>query len=144
MKQYSRDYRSPIPKDGNVSRVMSANKAKNTKLELTLRRYLWKGGIRGYRVNYKRAPGRPDICFVGKKVAIFVHGCFWHHCPHCSTRLPKHNREFWEEKFTRNKARDEKKIRELTEMGWTTFVVWECQMRKGLEGVVEKIRLLLE
>lgn len=124
--------------------VMSANKGKNTGLELTLRRALWGRGIRGYRVNYKKVPGRPDICFVGKKVAIFVHGCFWHHCPICSAKLPKHNRMFWEEKFARNHARDVRKIRELTEMGWKTFVVWECRLKQDLEGVVDRIRLLLE
>lgn len=144
MKTYTRDYRSPQPKDETTSRVMSANKAKHTKLELTLRRYIWKKGIRDYRVNYKKIPGRPDICFVGKKVAIFVHGCFWHHCPICSLRIPKHNSEFWRHKFETNTTRDERKIRELTEMGWTTLVVWECQMKKDLEGVVGKIRLLIQ
>ena len=56
---------------------MSANRAKNSTPEITLRKALWHAGLRGYRLHYKKVPGRPDISFVGKKLAIFVHGCFW-------------------------------------------------------------------
>ena len=56
---------------------MSANRAKNSKPELQLRKALWHAGLKGYRLHYKRLPGRPDISFVSKKLAIFVHGCFW-------------------------------------------------------------------
>jgi DNA mismatch endonuclease (patch repair protein) len=77
---YVRDKRSPVPKNEAVSRVMSANRAKNTKPELLLRKALWQAGARGYRLHYKRVPGRPDISFVSKKVAIFVNGCYWRRC----------------------------------------------------------------
>lgn len=80
---YSRDKRSPVPKNDTVSRVMSANRAKNSKPEVRLRKALWHAGLKGYRLHHKRIPGRPDISFVGKKLAIFVHGCFWHRCPKC-------------------------------------------------------------
>lgn len=75
-EKYIRDERSPHQKNENVSKVMSANKAKNTKPELLLRRSLWKNHLRGYRVNYKKIPGRPDVAFPAKMIAIFVNGCF--------------------------------------------------------------------
>ncbi len=71
---YIRDKRTPKPSYRPISKVMSANKAKDTKPELKLRKALWKAGIKGYRLNWKSVPGRPDIAFVGKKIAIFVHG----------------------------------------------------------------------
>lgn len=81
---YLRDKRSPRPKSETVSRVMSANRAKDTRPEIVLRRMLWQAGARGYRLHHKRLPGRPDIAFVSKRVAIFVNGCYWHHCPKCN------------------------------------------------------------
>ena len=71
---YIRDKRSPKPSYRPISKVMSANKAKDTKPELKFRKALWKAGIKGYRLNWKSVPGRPNIAFVGKKIAIFVHG----------------------------------------------------------------------
>jgi DNA mismatch endonuclease (patch repair protein) len=71
---YIRDKRSPVPKNEAVSRVMSANRAKNTKPELQLRKALWHAGARGYRLHYKRVAGSPDIAFVSKKSTIFVNG----------------------------------------------------------------------
>lgn len=94
MKEYVRDKRSPKPKNENVSRVMSANKAKNSKPEVQLRKYLWNNGLKGYRLHHKKSPGRPDIAYISKKLAIFVNGCYWHRCPKCNYTLPKNNRIF--------------------------------------------------
>ena len=137
---YIRDKRSPTPKSETVSRVMSANRAKNTKPELLLRKALWHAGLRGYRLHYKKVPGRPDISFVGKKLAIFVHGCFWHRCPKCDYQLPKTNHEFWQQKFARNVARDENKRHALEALGWTVLTVWECELGTDLENVVNTIK----
>lgn len=93
-EKYLRDKRSPTPKNESTSRVMSANKGKDSKPETTLRKKIWSEGLKGYRLHYKKIPGRPDICFVSKKVAIFVNGCFWHRCPKCNYSLPKNNTEF--------------------------------------------------
>ena len=82
--------------------VMQANKSKNTKPELKVRAALREAGLGGYRLHWKAAPGKPDVSYPGKRVAIFVNGCFWHRCPFCSTRSPQSNVEFWEEKFARN------------------------------------------
>ncbi len=144
-KEYSRDKRSPKPLSESVSRVMSANKAKDTGPELLVRKWLFYNGYRGYRLHYKKVPGRPDICFVRQKCAIFVHGCFWHHCPNCSTRLPKHNTSFWQEKFAKNTARDAKKIEALEALGWRCLVIWECQSTPQLSTeVIHAIGNLLE
>ncbi len=139
-RAYIRDGRAPIPKREATSRVMSANKAKNTKPEIALRKALYNNGIRGYRLNWKKAPGRPDIAFPGKKIAVFVNGCFWHRCPICKPKMPISNLEFWKEKFRKNKLRDKRKVRELEKLGWMVIVAWECQIRDKKEETVFKIR----
>ncbi len=143
-KKYVRDKRSPAPKSKNVSRVMSSNKAKNSQPEIILRLSLWKMGIKGYRLHYKKVPGRPDIAFVSKKIAIFVNGCFWHRCPYCSYDLPKHNAGFWKEKFMTNVRRDKEKTRQLEEMRWKVITLWECQIKKDLENCLKEIHNLIQ
>ncbi len=139
MVSYLRDGRAPIPSKESTSRVMSANKGKNTKPEIALRRALNLQGIRNYRLHNKNLPGRPDIAFPRAKIAVFVNGCFWHRCPICRPSFPKSNIEFWQEKFTKNKARDRKKKRELEKLGWKVIVIWECQIKDDVESVVSKI-----
>lgn len=111
--------------------VMQANKSKNTKPELRVRAALREAGLAGYRLHWKKAPGHPDICYPGRKVAIFVNGCFWHRCPHCGLPSPKSNVEFWEAKFARNRARDRREHDELVAAGWTVLVVWECRLKRA-------------
>lgn len=143
-KEYQRDSRSPVPKNQNVSQVMSANKAKDTKPELVLRRALCQEGIRGYRLNYKGVPGKPDIAFVSKRIAVFVHGCFWHRCPHCNLQLPKHNSSFWQNKFNKNVERDRNKADELRTLGWRVLTIWECELNIKLEDKVNQIRKAIQ
>ena len=111
--------------------VMQANKSKNTKPELKVRAALRAAGLPGYRLHWKAAPGKPDICFPGRHVAIFVNGCFWHRCPHCGLTMPKSNVEFWEAKFARNRARDARDNALLVSGGWTVITIWECRLKKG-------------
>lgn len=113
--------------------VMQANKGANTGPELAVRAYLRSCGLPGYRLHWKKASGRPDICYPGRRVAIFVNGCFWHRCPRCALPDPRTNIEFWSNKFARNRARDERNHEELRRSGWTVVVVWECQL-KGERG----------
>jgi len=141
---YVRDKRSPKPKNETVSRVMSANKAKNTLPEVIFRKKLWNAGMRGYRLNYKKIPGRPDIVFVSKKMAIFIHGCFWHRCPYCNLSNPKNNITFWKTKFEKNKQRDKKKTRELKHLGWIVLTIWECQIKKNISNQINKIYKIYE
>ena len=122
---------------------MSSNKAKNTKPELRLRKALYAEGIRGYRLNWKKAPGRPDIAFPGRKVSIFINGCYWHRCPHCELPLPKTNTEFWKEKFEKNIKRDKKKEKELLDLGWTVLVFWECNINTNIKDCINKIKVNL-
>lgn len=106
---------------------MSQIRGRNTSPELTVRRVLHSMGYR-FRLHYKRLPGCPDIVMPKFKVAIFVHGCFWHrhkNCSNCTT--PTANREFWMEKFRGNVDRDKKNQRTLKKAGWRVLVVWECQ-----------------
>ena len=138
VKEYLRDKRSPAPLNDTCSKVMSANKGKDTSPELLLRKALRDAGFSGYRLHWK-APGHPDICYPGKRLAIFVNGCFWHRCPHCDLPTPKTNTSFWEEKFRKNKERDSRKEYELKEKGWNIMVIWECEIKKYLNDVVERI-----
>jgi DNA mismatch endonuclease (patch repair protein) len=115
---------------------MRANRARNTGPERRLREALRAAGLGGYRLNWRKAPGRPDIAYPGRKVAIFVHGCYWHHCPRCYPNLPKSNPEFWARKFELNRERDSHKRTSLQRAGWTVIEAWECDLRDRLEQVV--------
>lgn len=141
--KYLRDGRAPIPKDEVTSKVMSANKDRNTIPELKLRKALWEAGLKGYRLHWKKAPGRPDICWPGKKLAVFVNGCYRHRCPHCDLPLPKSNTKWWKEKFEKNVARDKRKVKELEAANWKVLTIWECEIKKDLEGIVKKVGRLL-
>lgn len=139
-KKYIRDGRSPIPIEEVTSKVMSSNKGKNTKPELMLRKELWKYNIKGYRLHWKKAPGRPDIAFPKKKLAIFINGCFWHRCPKCNLSLPKTNTTFWKDKFDNNVIRDKKKIELLKSNGWNVIIVWECMIKNNIFDAINVIK----
>ena len=140
-RKYIRDGRAPIPESETTSKIMSSIRAKNTKPELMLRKALFHSGLSGYRLHWKKVPGRPDISYPGKKIAIFVNGCFWHRCPHCNPSFPKTHVEFWQEKFDKNVERDKRKINDLKKLGWKVLVFWECKIKEDLEGCVSIVRL---
>lgn len=105
---------------------MQANRGRDTAPEMALRRELHRRGHR-YRVHTSPLAGlrcRPDIIFGPARVAVFVHGCFWHRCPIHAT-APKANRGYWEQKLARNVARDQRNEEALTAAGWRVVVVWE-------------------
>ena len=112
-----------------VHKSMQGNKRKDTKPELLVRERLRTAGLGGYRLQWK-APGRPDIAWPGKKVCIFVNGCFWHRCPHCNPSTPKKNVEYWTAKFDRNVERDRKNEQALQADGWRVHTIWECELKK--------------
>lgn len=110
---------------------MSRVRARDTKPELLVRRFLHAQGYR-YRLHAKELPGKPDIVFRGRKKAVFVHGCFWHRhsdpaCP--LARMPKSRLDFWQPKLDGNRARDIANVERLEAMGWDVLLVWECQLR---------------
>lgn len=108
---------------------MRAVKGKNTSPEMTVRRIAHRLGRR-FRLHRKDLPGAPDLAFPKDRRAIFVHGCFWHgHDCRRGARTPKTNRAYWEAKIARNVARDRAALAALEEMGWSTMVVWECELK---------------
>lgn len=130
------------PLNENTVKSMKGNKGKNTKPEVALRMALRSTGYPGYRLQWK-VDGHPDICYPGRKVAIFVNGCFWHRCPYCNLPLPKHNRDFWVDKFQKNVDRDRRNTESLESKGWIVITVWECQIKKDLPGVTDMIANVL-
>lgn len=128
-----------------IRKSMQGNKRADTKPEMLVRQRLRQAGLTGYRLQWKQAPGRPDIAFPGRRIAIFVNGCFWHRCPHCNPSTPKRNVEFWEAKFRRNVERDARALAELKERGWQAIVIWECELKRDridatMERVVDIVR----
>lgn len=124
---------------------MQGNRSTGTQPEEKLRKALWEAGVRGYRKNVKKLPGKPDIVFGVRKIAVFVHGCYWHQCPICNrNRAPKTNAKYWHAKFEANQKRDAKVSAELVELGYRVEVIWECQIRKDLDAVVHELASELE
>jgi DNA mismatch endonuclease (patch repair protein) len=120
------------------SEIMRRVKGRDTTPELTLRRLLWAVGVRGYRLNRKDLPGRPDLVISRERIAIFVDGCFWHGCPRCYRR-PSSNRSYWDLKVDRNMRRDRSRRAKLKRLGWKVIRLWEHQVVKQPERCVSKI-----
>jgi len=117
------------------SAVMRRVKGRDTTPELKLRKLLTRMGLR-YRLHRKDLPGSPDVAFMGRRVAIFMHGCFWHgHDCRRGARRPKANADYWLAKIGRNRARDAASLAALDAMGWRALVIWECDLRD--EAAVE-------
>lgn len=104
---------------------MRANRGRDTQPEMRIRRLLHSQNMR-YRVNYS-VPGLArrtiDIAFVGRRVAVFIDGCFWHGCPEHYNK-PQANADFWSEKRVRNVERDRETTEHLESLGWTVFRFW--------------------
>jgi DNA mismatch endonuclease (patch repair protein) len=127
------------------SQRMGLIRGKDTKPEMTVRRLVHGLGYR-YRLHGASVSGKPDIVFAGRKKVIFVHGCFWHRHPDSTCKLartPKSRLEFWGPKLERNRLRDEYVGKELTEQGWQSLTIWECQLVDML-AVSERVRSFLD
>ena len=116
------------------SKNMSQIRSKDTSIELKVRKYLFSLGYR-YRVNYKELPGKPDIVFTKKKIAIFIHGCYWHghNCNSRYAHISKSNTNYWNTKIQRNQERDKRNIEQLEKDGWKVIVLWECEIKDNLK-----------
>lgn len=117
-------------------------RSRDTKPELLVRRILRAAGI-GYRLGGGGLPGRPDLVMKGRKVAVFVHGCFWHgHNCARGSRKPKANADYWVAKIGRNIARDARVCDALRADGWRVVPVWECDLRRPAfaQSLVEAVR----
>jgi DNA mismatch endonuclease, patch repair protein len=119
------------------SRIMSRVRSKDTKPELALRRALWAHGIRGWRCHARSVFGTPDLCWKGRRVAVFVDSAWWHGHPSRWTpgRLPT----TWDEKIARNVARDHEVNERLTAAGWTVLRVWDFEIERELDRVVRHV-----
>jgi DNA mismatch endonuclease (patch repair protein) len=142
-RAYIRDGRAPIPEKELTSRVMSANRGKDTTPELVLRRQLNQRGLRGYRLHRKGVPGRPDLSFGPQRLAIFVNGCYWHRCPRCQLPLPRTHTDFWRAKFEANRHRDAAKTALLVGSGWKVLTFWECEIRDNPARVADRVKAAL-
>lgn len=130
---------SPPATSPGAARSMRGNKGKNTKPELLLRSLLRETGYPGYRLHWEKAPGRPDIAYPGRRVAVFVNGCYWHRCPHCSPSTPKTHVDFWQAKFSANEQRDARTGAALEDAGWTVLTIWECELRRNPTAAVGRV-----
>lgn len=136
--------RSDFTVDAATSKVMKSNRSKETAFEITFRKALRKAEILGYRKNLRSLPGQPDIVFTKHKLAVFLHGCYWHRCPKCHPRMPKRNADFWAAKFDYNKQRDQSNIVLLERMGYKVIVLWECEIKVDMMECVNWVRSALE
>jgi DNA mismatch endonuclease, patch repair protein len=111
------------------SAIMARVRSRNTTPERIVRSTLHKLGYR-YRLHDSRLPGKPDLSFPSRRVALFVHGCFWHRHPNCKrASTPVARQEYWYNKFERTTARDSRNRVELEQNGWAVLILWECQLR---------------
>lgn len=133
----------PAPKNYTVSKVMRANKRENTKLEIQFKRILKTAKISDYESNFKELPGSPDIAFPKQRIAIFINGCFWHHCKICNPRLPKTHKEFWKRKFIRNSERDVRKKKDLEKLDWHVVTFWEHEINNNPSKVIKRLKRIL-
>jgi DNA mismatch endonuclease, patch repair protein len=120
---------SDIYSKSKRSEIMSKISGKNTKPEILFRKALFRKGFR-YKINDKELPGKPDIVLHKYNTVIFIHGCFWHGHPECKySKLPETNHSFWESKINATILRDSKNIEALENLGWNTYIVWQCEIR---------------
>ena len=120
------------------SQMMQAVHAEDTKPEVTVRKALFRSGLR-YRLHRRDLPGTPDVFVLKYNAVVFINGCFWHQHGCKFTTRPKSNREFWNDKFDRNVARDVKTLQQLSNEGFRVAVVWECSIRTNPDRATERL-----
>lgn len=121
------------------SRMMASIRSRDTKPEMLVRRFLHSRGFR-YRLSPRTLPGRPDLVLARHKVAILVHGCFWHGHDKCRfATVPATRTEFWTTKIAANKARDAATEMRLRELGWRLAIVWECALRSNQDVALQRV-----
>ncbi len=119
------------------SRLMSRVRTRDTKPEMLLRHALWAAGLRGWRLHPKTVPGRPDLAWLGRRVAVFVDGAFWHGHP---DYYWGQSGKFWDEKIARNRARDVQINAELAKCGWCVVRLWDFEVEREVGPCVWRVR----
>jgi DNA mismatch endonuclease (patch repair protein) len=119
---------------------MSQIKAKNTKPELLVRKFLFLHGFR-FRLHDKKLPGKPDLVLPKYKTVLFIHGCFWHGHKGCKYYVvPKTRTEWWLNKISGNEKKDKESIVLLKERGWNVVTIWECELKvERRENTLKKL-----
>jgi DNA mismatch endonuclease, patch repair protein len=117
---------------------MSRIRSSNTKAELAFRKLIWGLGYNGYRLKAKM-PGKPDLFFPRRKLAVFIDGCFWHKCSNCFVR-PKSRKEYWDKKIDNNVLRDIKTNSKLAESGIDTLRFWEHEIKKEIISCIDRFK----
>ena len=119
------------------------SKSKDTVPELLVRRVLRSWGY-GYRLHDSRLPGTPDIVFPKERIAVFIHGCFWHQHGDCdfpkTSQIPRE----WRSKFKSTNIRDLNNLEKLRNLKWTPLVLWECKILKSPKIEAERITTHVE
>ena len=124
------------------SEIMAGIRGRNTAPEHAVRRIAHRMGLR-FRLHRKNLPGRPDLVFPKRRLAVFVHGCFWHRHEGCRyAYTPKSRVAFWTEKFAQNVDRDKRNEQVLRDLGWRVLVVWECETRDK-ENIEQRLAELI-
>ena len=144
MKQ--RDLLSREERSAHMARVRSTG---NRSTEGRVEEVLKEREIAGWTKHSRDVPGTPDFYFPGYRLALFVHGCFWHVCPRCNRRVPGTRRTFWAKKLDDNRRRDQRVRRELWKKGYHVVRIWEHQLRgdawvRRLESKMRQLRDRLE
>lgn len=129
------DRLTPDERSRNMARV----RGRNTAPELKVRQAAFAAGFR-YRLHAKQLPGRPDLVFPRYRLAVFVHGCFWHGHSCKRGKRPATNTDFWNRKLDRNLARDAEKLAELRAIGWEPIALWQCSLEIDLRALLERLR----
>lgn len=120
------DRLTPEARSANMARI----RGRDTGPEIAVRKALHAGGFR-YRLHRRDLPGTPDILLIRQRIAIFVHGCYWHRHEGCrNATTPATRTDFWEAKFAANVERDARNAAALEAAGWKVVVIWECETAK--------------
>lgn len=120
------DVHEPQIRSYNMSQI----RAKNTKPELIVRKFLHSNGYR-YRLHDKKLPGKPDLVLKKYNTVVFIHGCFFHGHEGCKYfKIPKTNTNWWKQKIEKNKAKDKENEQKLRQLGWKIIIIWECELTK--------------
>ena len=139
-------YKNRKPASKKASRTKKRVGRSDTKAEVLLRKELWHRGYR-YRKNYGDLPGKPDLAFIGQKVAVFVDGDFWHGRNWEVQRrqiAQRHNSEYWIQKIEYNRTRDKKVKEQLSELGWKVLRLWETDIIQNPEASAERVMKALD
>lgn len=120
------------------SEIMRKVRSIDTGPEVRVRRALHSAGFR-FRLHRRDLPGSPDLVFPRYKIAVFVHGCFWHWHGCKRSRMPATNQEYWESKIARNVERDHQTRIQLDALEWDVQIIWECELQQGVDTIMKQL-----